>query len=33
LETQKTPTRELDLAEARLKDWRARGKAKKSQMA
>ena len=28
--TQKTPVRELDLAEARLRDWRARGAARKT---
>ncbi len=27
--TQKTPKQELDLAEARLKDWRSRGKQKR----
>lgn len=27
--TQKTPVRELDLAESRLSDWRARGAAKR----
>jgi phage-related protein len=27
--TQKTPPRELDLAEVRLRDWRARGAARK----
>jgi phage-related protein len=28
--TQKTPKQELDLAETRLKDWRARGKRRKT---
>ncbi len=27
--TQKTPARELDLAEARLRDWRQRGRARR----